>query len=209
MEFKSVKFPGETLTYITPTWDNLNQLAFDISKQILANGQKIDRIITLAKGGWPMTRSLVDFLEIQEVASIGVKFYGGINQRLDKPEIYQDLPVSIIGENILLFDDVADTGESLLFVKDYLHSLGVEGITTATLFYKPHAKIKPDYFGAETSAWIIFPYDMHCDGIHVLSKKWQEVGLPQSDIINRFQTLGFKQEWIEYFMSEAHIRQKA
>ena len=67
---------------------NINPLTFDIAKQIRASGKTIDRNITLARGGWPMTRCLIDFLDIQDVASIGVKFYSGINQRFDKPHIY-------------------------------------------------------------------------------------------------------------------------
>jgi uncharacterized protein len=93
---------------------------------------------------------------------------------------------------------VADTGESLLFVKDYLHSLGVEGITTASLFYKPHSKIKPDYYGAETSAWIIFPYDFH-ESIHILGNRWQQQCISTEEIRQRFSKLNFKSDWLEYF----------
>ena len=82
MNFKVIKFPGEKTTYIAPTWDEMNQLAFTIAQKIIKDKQKFDRIITLAKGGWPMTRSMVDFLGVDKVASIGVKFYGGIYQKL-------------------------------------------------------------------------------------------------------------------------------
>ncbi len=200
MDFTSITFPDENINYIAPTWNEMNQLAFNIAKQIRSEGQRFDRIITLAKGGWPMTRSLVDFLGVEKVASIGVKFYSGVNEHMDKPRIYQDLPIPIAGENILLFDDVADTGESLQFVKDYLRSKGINGVRTATLFYKPHSKIKPDYYGAETDTWIVFPYDMIQDGIFVLRKKWREAGLLNDEIMRRFQKFGFKLEWLKEYL---------
>lgn len=200
MQFKSINFRGENINYIAPSWDQMNQLAFEIAKKIRVNGQKFDRIITLAKGGWPMTRSLVDFLQVEKVASIGVKFYSGVNQHMKKPRIYQDLPIPIAGENILLFDDVADTGESLMFVKDYLRSKGINGVKTASLFYKPHSKIKPDYFGSETDAWIIFPYDMIEDGVFVLRDKWKKSGISKQEIDSRFKQLGFKKEWLEEYL---------
>jgi len=56
----------------------------------------------------------------QYVASIGVKFYAGIDERLEQPLIYQDLPVSVRGERILLFDGVADRGISLQYTSEYL-----------------------------------------------------------------------------------------
>ena len=88
MNFKVIKFPGEDTTYIMPTWDEMNQLTFAISKKMIQAKLKFDRIVTLAKGGWPMTRSMVDFLSVDKVASIGVKFYNGIYKKLKQPQVY-------------------------------------------------------------------------------------------------------------------------
>lgn len=198
MNFQSVSFSGENIQYIAPTWDEMNQLAFQIAQKILQKKAHFDRIVTLAKGGWPMTRSMVDFLGVDKVASIGVKFYRGIYKKLSKPEIYQDLPEPIKGENILLFDDVADSGGSLEFVQDHLQTKGSHTITTATLFYKPWSTFKPDYFGASTKAWIIFPYDA-VDTINILGKKWLAAGLPKKEINRRFLQLGFNPAWVKAY----------
>lgn len=200
MEIKTVKFPGESITYVAPTWDQMNQLAFLIAKDILKTGKKIDRIVTLAKGGWPMTRTLVDFLSVGKVASIGVKFYKGVNDRLDTPEIYQNIPVPITGERVLLFDDVADTGTSLKFVKKYLKDVGVAETITATLFYKPHSAVKPDFFGYQTTGWIFFPYDRVADGILTFSKKWTEKGLSPAEIEKRLMKLGITKDWLKLYL---------
>lgn len=69
----------------------------------------------------------------QYVASIGVKFYAGIDERLEQPLIYQDLPVSVRGERILLFDGVADRGISLQYTSEYLTKYkGVQELATAS-----------------------------------------------------------------------------
>lgn len=201
MEFNNFSFSNDNTNYITPFWDDLAWLSFEISKQIRLKNIQIDRIVTLAKGGWPMTRSLVDYLKVPEVASIGVKFYQGINQRLNMPEIYQDLPVSVRGEKVLLFDDVADTGESLEFTKKYLLDHGVAEVTTATLFYKPHSHFLPDFYGAQTSAWIIFPYDT-VEMIKILGSNWSSKQIPSHEIRDRFTKLGFGQEIINYYFNQ-------
>ncbi len=198
MSLKNISFPGEKINYLTPTWDEMDELAFKISKAMLADGKKFDRIVTLAKGGWPMTRSLVDFLSIKEVASIGIKFYSGINQRLSQPKIYQDFPVSLTGEEVLLFDDVADTGKSLKFTKTHLLKSNVQSLTTAALFYKPHSIFKPDYYGFETSAWIIFPYEI-VEATSFLAKKWKKQGLTPAAIKTRFLQFGFSEKIIEFY----------
>ncbi|MEA2056502.1 MAG: phosphoribosyltransferase family protein [Patescibacteria group bacterium] len=199
-DLKLISFPKNSTQYLAPTWDQMNQLAFEMCQKIDADRNKFNRVVTLAKGGWPMTRSLVDFLQVDEVASIGVKFYKGENDRYDHPQIYQDIPTSIQGETILLFDDVADTGESLKFTIDYLKIRGVKEVKTATLYYKPHSAIKPDYYGAKTSAWIVFPYEAR-EMIVSTSKKWLEAGLDKKEILNRFNKLNFNSEWTEYFLN--------
>ncbi len=198
---KLVSFPENDIQYLTPNWEQMDELAFEICKNIQQDDNEFDRIVTLAKGGWPMTRSLVDFLQIDEVASIGVKFYKGVDERYEHPRIYQDIPVSIQGESVLLFDDVADTGESLEFTIDYLKTRGAAEIKTATLYYKPHSKTIPDYYGQETEAWIVFPYDV-VEMIETFSKEWSEAGLSQQDILDRFAQLKFKQYWSRYYLKK-------
>jgi uncharacterized protein len=193
-----ITFPNDAITYITPTWDEMDQLTFLIAKEILNNELTFDRIITLSKGGWPMARSLIDFLDGKEVASIGLKSYTGIQEKAKIPTIYQDLPVDISGENLLLFDDVADTGDTLEFIYQYLLDKGAKSVTIACLYYKPHSSVKPDYFGAETTAWIIFPYEFK-EMMNVLLSKWEDEGLSRQEILARFEKLNFPKYLVEYF----------
>ncbi len=201
MIFTPISFPDENIQYLTPGWDDLNQLAFTLAKAMIKAGEKFDRIITLAKGGWPMTRSLVDFLSLEKVASLGIKFYSGINRTFAKPKIYQDLPVKVTGENILLFDDVTDTGHSLKFTQTHLKAKGAKTITTATLFYKPRSVIKPDYFGFTTDAWIIFPYEV-VEAMKSLANKWAGRGVTQTAIQTRFVKLNFPRAIIKFYGSK-------
>ncbi len=193
MLFPVHSFSQDPMQYIAPTWSDLNLLTFEVAQQVLASEWQCDRVVTLAKGGWAMTRSLVDYLGVNDVASMGVKFYSGINQRLEKPEIYQDLPVTIAGEKLLLFDDVADTGHSLVFVRDILLERGAAEVKTATLFYKPHSVLKPEYFAAETSAWIVFQYEC-IEMARMLAPKWLQSGIPEKEVIDRLKHLGFTED---------------
>lgn len=183
IKLRTFFFPPDETRYIAPTWADLEQLTLAVSKQVHNSQKPIDLIVTLAKGGWPMTRSLADFLLIDEIASIGVKFYVGINTKLLQPKVYQDLPVDVAGKNVLLFDDVADSGGSLKFVTHLLEKRGVTSVTTATLFYKEHSAVKPDFFAYTTNAWIIFPFEKREMGM-LLTKKWQ-VSNVQMELINQ------------------------
>ncbi len=190
--FQEISFQGDKAKYITPSWDQLDSLTLDIARQVKTSEIHFDLVVALAKGAWPMSRSFVDYSSIKELASLGVKFYKGINKRLEKPEIYQEIPnsVEIKGKNILIFDDVADSGESLRFAQSYLQQQGAGIIKTATLLIKPWSTFMPDFHGTSTEAWIIFPFEKR-EMIDLLGKNWREQGIEEKTILNRYKKLGF------------------
>jgi len=197
MEFKNIVFANDPAKYIAPTWQDLDDLTFELSQKILKQDENFDLLVAIAKGAWPMSRTLVDYLAVKELVSLGVRFYSGINQRLSKPEVYQVLPVSVKDKKVLLFDDVADTGESLLFAKEYLLKQGAKEVKTVTLFFKERS-LAPDYYGATTNAWIIFPFEIR-EMMHLLGANWIEQGITKVEIQERFDKLNFKKTISQYF----------
>lgn len=189
-DLPKLQFPDESAIFLSPSWELLTQLTYELSQQVIQSGTIFDRIVTLAKGGWPMTRSLIDFTQINKIASIGIKFYAGINKRYDEPQIYQDIPVSVKGERVLLFDDIADSGKSLEFTQQLLLELGSVEVKTATIFYKAHSVIKPDFFAKEVSGWVVFPFEQ-IETVKLLGKKWRDQGLSNQELIERFKKFGF------------------
>jgi len=198
MQFDHIVFDNDPAQYITPSWQDLDQLSFELAKQVIGSGEKFDLVVALAKGAWPMSRALVDYLAMSNLVSLGIRFYSGINQRLKEPEVYQDLPVRVNGKKILLFDDVADTGESLIFASDYLLEQGAALVKTATLFFKERSAITPDYYASRTNAWIIFPFEIR-EMSQLLSNNWRKQGLAESEINARLKKLNFNEKIMQYF----------
>lgn len=198
MQFDHIVFDNDPAQYITPSWQDLDQLSFELAKQVIESGEKFDLVVALAKGAWPMSRALVDYLAMSNLVSLGIRFYSGINQRLKEPEVYQDLPVKVKGKRILLFDDVADTGESLIFASDYLLEQGAALVKTATLFFKERSAITPDYYASRTNAWIIFPFEIR-EMSQLLSNNWRKQGLAESAINARLKKLNFSEKIMQYF----------
>jgi hypoxanthine phosphoribosyltransferase len=197
MSLTPVQVLPEKAEYLVPTWQDLDRLTFQLSKKIRQDFQPFG-VVALAKGAWPMSRSLVDYLGSHRLASLGVRFYTGINQRLQHPEIYQEIPVSVKGKHLLLFDDVADTGESLIFAKNHLLKLGAAEVRTASIFLKPRSEILPDYYASETAAWIIFPFERF-EMLRLLNENWQQQGVSEAARNERFLSLGFPKNVIHYY----------
>jgi hypoxanthine phosphoribosyltransferase len=181
------------------SWNQLGEEIFKVAKQILVSGKKFDRVIALAKGGLTFSRSLNDFLEIKELSTFQIEFYTNIGTTNKTPVITQSLPVSIKDENVLIFDDVVDRGETLKLALDYIKYHGVKEMTTATLIYKPWSTIKPDFFSHETEAWVIFPNESR-ETIQLLKKNWQKLGDSEEQIVTQLLQIGFPKAEVELFM---------
>jgi hypoxanthine phosphoribosyltransferase len=195
---RSVKFNNQK--YLAPSLEEMGNLCFNLAKIIHAKKiQKFDRLIALAKGGLAWSRTLLDCLLIPELSSIQIRFYTHIGKAQNRPIIIQSLPIDVSGENILIFDDVADSGETLKVAKEYLILCGAKTVTTATLFIKTWTKTRPDFYSGKTSSWIIFPHDTR-EMINLLSKKWEKERLTKKEIAIRLIKIGLPKDRVLYFL---------
>lgn len=118
-------------------------------------------IVGISRGGLVPARVLSDILGVRNVGVLGISFYRAMGRPSDFPQITQDLDMDIRGRKVLVVDDVADTGRSLAVAKEHLLRKGAEEVKVATLHYKPTSAYKPDYYVAETTAWIVYPWERH------------------------------------------------
>jgi hypoxanthine phosphoribosyltransferase len=120
---------------------------------------KPDIIVGISRGGLVPARILSDILDVKDVAVLGIRFYKGMGKTEEKPVITQDISVDIKGKKLLVVDDVADSGRSLVFAREHLKD--AKEVRCATLHYKPVSEYKPDYFVSTTTAWIVYPWEVH------------------------------------------------
>lgn len=146
------------------------ELILNLGKKI-NDKYKPDCLVGISRGGLWVVRNLSDFLSVPEVYVIRIVYYKGVKSTNKRPEMVQDIDKSFIsGKKVLLVDDVADTGESLIFAIDSIKQKGAEEIKTATLHYKPWSKAKPDFYIEETSKWIVYPWEIR-EIVELIMKK--------------------------------------
>lgn len=64
---------------------------------------------------------------------------------------------ALVGKNLLVVDDVADSGRTLALVMELLEP-NATAVRSAVLYTKPRTVIRPDYSWRETDLWITFPW---------------------------------------------------
>lgn len=185
--------------YLAPSWNEMGEICFKLAQKVLKDKQNFDRLVALAKGGLTWSRTLLDYLSIPKISSFQIEFYKGVGEMKQKPLIVQSLPVSVKKERILIFDDVADSGETLKIAKEYLRMCGAKSVSSATLFIKTWVKTKPDFYAAETDAWIVFPHEIR-EMIELLSLKWRKKAFSKKEIKARLLKIGLPKEQVSYFL---------
>ena len=82
-----------------------------------------------------------------------------LDERLEMPMILPPVPelVDLEEARVLIADDVADTGRTLLLVKDFCAGK-VGEVRCAVLYEKPHSEVNCEYVWRRTDRWIDFPW---------------------------------------------------
>jgi len=185
--------------FLTPWWDDVYELTLKVAEKIWKSGFSPDILVGIARGGWIVARLLSDFLDNSNVTSIRIEFYKGISETGEKPQITQPLIVDVKDKKVLICDDVADTGYSLIAAVEHIKEKGAKEVKVATLHLKPWSSFKPDYFVVETDAWIIYPWEIR-ETISKLVSKLKSEGKPREEIKKELLKTGIKNTLVDYFL---------
>ena len=152
------------------TWDEYNRLVEGLALKVYESGFKFDMVLCLARGG---VRPGDVFSRIFDVplAILSTSSY-----RADKGTVQGDLDIAkyitvtrgSLGGKILLVDDLADSGVTLMKVIDHLKAnyQDVEEVRSAVIWTKGSSAFKPDYQMQELphNPWIHQPFEDY-DGL--------------------------------------------
>lgn len=94
-----------------------------------------------------------------EVDFVSISSYGSSKESSRSPILLKDLKVDISGKDVLVVEDIIDTGYTLQFLHEHLKNKNPRTLKTVTFLSKPSKKevdFTPDYIGFEVdgSKWV-------------------------------------------------------
>ena len=98
-----------------------------------------------------------------EVEFIGLSSYKNATKSSGVVQITRDLQRDISGRDIIIVEDILDSGNTLYFLTEYLKTKGASSVTIATLLDKPARREKPitaDYAGFEVPDEFVVGYGL-------------------------------------------------
>jgi hypothetical protein len=163
--------PEEFKCTIT-NWDYIYGLCRDVSDDVKASAFEPDVVVALARGGWFAGRCICDFLGLDDLTSLKMEHYVGTAQKTGEPEIRYPMPEgSVEGKDVLIIDDIADTGWSIERAHEYVHERDPNAVRTATLQLLGTSEFEPDYVGErlEEWTWVVYPWNFIEDMVDLIA----------------------------------------
>ena len=110
------------------------------------------RLIGVLKGAWIFLADLIRAVDHDDISVdfLGVATYGNAAQTSGEVRVTKDLDQSIEGVDVLLVEDILDTGVTFHFLLNALQNRKPKSLRTVTLLDKTSRRIRPvqaDYVG--------------------------------------------------------------
>ena len=142
------------------------EMAQEISKDF--QGEEV-MIVGVLTGSFIFCADLVRQVNLPiEVEFLSASSYGGEKVSSGNVKINLDIKRDISGKNVILVEDIVDTGLTVLNLKKMLLSRNPKSFKVASLLYKPsrleHQEIKIDYLGFEIEDKFVVGYGLDYDG---------------------------------------------
>jgi hypoxanthine phosphoribosyltransferase len=152
--------------------EELQARAAELGQQISADYEgQIPFIIAVLKGAYVFLADLCRHLTVpHEVHFMAISSYGGrATQSSGVVRILMDLTESPEGEDVLIVEDIVDSGNTLDYILRNLHTRNPASIRVCTLLSKPSRREKPvpiDYVGFEIPDEFVIGYGLDFDELY-------------------------------------------
>ena len=110
------------------------------------------RLVGVLKGAWMFLADLIRYLDLVDVSVdfLGVASYGRSTKSSGEARITKDLDQSIEGLDVLIVEDILDTGETFSYLQEILTARQPKSLKAVVLLDKPSRRTRPaqaDYVG--------------------------------------------------------------
>jgi hypoxanthine phosphoribosyltransferase len=187
------------MNILAVSWDDIQSSALTLANKVSESGFYPEMIVGIARGGWVVARILSDLLDVKDLASVKIEFYKGVNDKEKTPKITQPISESPKGKLVLIADDVADSGESLLLARRHIEDQGARATKMATIHLKPWSKVQPEYYVSVTDSWVMYPWEVR-ETLEHLIKIWREEAKDLTELRARLVSTGISSILIDRYL---------
>lgn len=130
--------------------EKIQKRIVELAKEISSDyeGKKL-YVLSLLRGSFIYTADLVRHISVPtKIGFMTTSSYGHNEESSGKVKIVNDVPDDVKGYDVLVVDDIVDTGITMEFVMNHVKSLGAKSVNCCVLLDKPDRRkveIEPNY----------------------------------------------------------------
>lgn len=126
--------------------NRIQELGKEISKEY--EGKNL-YVLSLLRGSFIFAADLVRDIDVPvKIGFMTTSSYGHAEESSGSVKVVNDIPDDINGFDVLIVDDIVDTGITMNFVKNHVKKLGAASVKCCVLLDKPERRkvdLKPDF----------------------------------------------------------------
>lgn len=141
------------------SWNAVQRLSRELARVVRASGFRVDIVVAIGRGGYVPARLVCDFLDLARMTGIKVEHYVATRKQA-QVKIRYPLNADVSGLNVLVVDDVNDSGDTLEAVVRYVKTFAPREVRTAVLHEKAVTLFPADYVAKrlKTWRWYVYPW---------------------------------------------------
>lgn len=124
-------------------------------------------VVGILKGSIYFMTDLTRYIDLPlKIDFLAVSSYGSGTKSSGAVKIEKDIDINLEGYDILIVEDILDSGRTLNYVCELLRSRGPKSISIATLLDKPERRVvdlTPDYVGCDVPDEFVVGYGLDYD----------------------------------------------
>ncbi len=139
----------------------------ELAREVLAAEPRDLLVVAVLKGSFMFAADLIRAMHraglSPQVEFVHLSSYRDATVSSGQVEILKDVTSDVRGRDILLVDDILESGRTLAFAKDLLMARGARRVMSAVLLEKPGKRavqIKADFVGFECPDLFVIGYGM-------------------------------------------------
>lgn len=146
--------------------EEINNKVEELGKKLTEDYKDKDLVVvSLLKGSFIFTADLVREIEVNtQIEFMTTSSYGHSEESSGTVKIVNDLKIDVEGRDILIVDDITDSGLTMKFIMDHIKQLNPNSIKSCVLLDKPDRRtveLVPDYVGFTIPDLFIVGYGLN------------------------------------------------
>ena len=161
---------GYPVDALRENWHSANELSFELAQKIedhcIRTGERFDKMILIPRGSYPVGNIVSRRLgfSADHILHMCMTTYRDGETESSGQFRYGQMPTpeDVKGLDLVIIEEVCDTGETLSHAEDLLRLAGAGLVRSGVLHFKPGKTTTgytPDWFANTTDSWIVYPWE--------------------------------------------------